>query len=108
KTIEAGLLLSQKWADRKRKLLIIVPANLRKQWNQELSDKFFLPSTILETKSFNERLKQGNLNPFSSQEIVICSFQFARSKEAYVAQVEWDLAIIDEIPFDLSDIGLFG
>ena len=34
KTIEAGILLSQKWAERKRKILIIVPSNLRKQWNQ--------------------------------------------------------------------------
>ncbi|WP_244550265.1 SNF2-related protein [Bradyrhizobium sp. cf659] len=43
KTIEAGLLLSQRWAERKRKLLIIMPANLRKQWSQELADKFHLP-----------------------------------------------------------------
>ena len=34
KTIEAGIVISQKWAERKRKILIIVPANLRKQWNQ--------------------------------------------------------------------------
>src|SRR5882757_427656 len=82
KTIEAGILLSQKWAERKRKLLVIVPSNLRKQWNQELSDKVFLPSVILETKSFNEQIKQKNLNPFARSEIVICSFQFARSKDA--------------------------
>src|ERR1700752_3151689 len=44
KTIEAGLLLSQRWAERKRRLLAIVPANLRKQWAQELADKFHLPS----------------------------------------------------------------
>src|ERR1700742_967172 len=31
KTIEPRLPLSQKWAERKRKLLVIVPANLRKQ-----------------------------------------------------------------------------
>src|SRR5712675_1006467 len=37
KTIEAGILLSQRWAERKRKILIIVPAALRKQWHQELS-----------------------------------------------------------------------
>src|SRR3984957_12085854 len=79
KTIEAGILLSQKWAERKRKLLIIVPANLRKQWNQELSDKFFLPSVILETRSFNEQIKLGNLNPFDHDEIVICSYHFARN-----------------------------
>jgi len=42
KTIEAGLLLAQRWAERKRKLLIIAPANLRKQWHQELADKFGL------------------------------------------------------------------
>lgn len=41
KTIEAGLLLAQKWAERKRRLLVIVPANLRKQWTQELADKFY-------------------------------------------------------------------
>ena len=61
KTIEAGIILSQQWAERKRKLLIIAPSNLRKQWNQELADKFFLPSVILETKLFNEHLKAGNL-----------------------------------------------
>src|SRR5437868_15055356 len=47
KTIEAGLLLAQQWAERKRHLLVVVPANLRKQWSQELADKFHLPSVIL-------------------------------------------------------------
>lgn len=96
KTIEAGILLSQKWAERKRKIIIIVPASLRKQWHQELSEKFFLPSVILETKTFNEQIKQGNLNPFDRSEIIICSYQFARSKEPYVRQVGWNLAVIDE------------
>jgi ERCC4-related helicase len=96
KTIEAGIILSQKWAERKRKLLIIAPANLRKQWNQELADKFFLPSTIIEAKSFNQVIKSGNLNPFEQNEILICSYQFARSKESYLRQVQWDLVIIDE------------
>src|SRR5947208_15828062 len=63
-TIEAGILLALKWADRQRKLLVICPANLRKQWSQELADKFFLPSIILETRTFNEAIRAGNLNPF--------------------------------------------
>jgi ERCC4-related helicase len=96
KTIEAAILLSQKWAERKRKLLIIVPANLRKQWNQELADKFFLPSVILETRTFNAQIKQGNLNPFNREEIVICSYHFACSKDVYIRQVEWNLVVIDE------------
>lgn len=97
KTIEAGIILSQNWAERKRKLLIIAPANLRKQWNQELLDKFFLPSVILETKTFNEEIKSGNLNPFNrDQHIVICSYQFAKSKAVYIEQTRWDLVVIDE------------
>lgn len=96
KTIEAGILLSQKWAERNRKLLIVVPSNLRKQWSQELQEKFFLPSVILESKSFNAIIKTGNLNPFDQHGIVICSYQFARIKDAYIKQINWDLVIIDE------------
>ncbi len=90
KTIEAGLLLSQHWAERKRKLLIILPANLRKQWSQELADKFHLPSVILESRTFNDAIKGGNLNPFAQSAIVLCSYQFARTKEPYIRQVAWD------------------
>ena len=96
KTIEAGLLLAQKWAERKRRLLVIVPANLRKQWGQELADKFYLPSAILETRSFNESLRAGNLNPFQHDAVVLCSYQFARTKESYLRQTAWDLVVVDE------------
>ena len=96
KTIEAGLLLAQKWAERKRHLLVIAPANLRKQWSQELADKFYLPTVILEQRTFNEVIRAGNLNPFQQDAIVLCSYQFARSKEAYLKQTPWDLVVIDE------------
>jgi SNF2 family DNA or RNA helicase len=36
------------------------------------------------------------LNPFVQGEIVLCSYQFARSKEPYLRQVAWDLVVIDE------------
>jgi ERCC4-related helicase len=96
KTIEAGILLAQRWAERRRCLLVICPANLRKQWSQELADKFYLPSVILESRTFNEAIKRGNLNPFQQDAVVICSFQFARSKEPYVRQTGWELIVIDE------------
>ncbi len=96
KTIEAGLVLSQKWAERKRRILIIVPSNLRKQWHQELSEKFFLPCSILETKSYNSAVKVGNFRPFQADSIVICSYQFARNKAADVSNTSWDLVVIDE------------
>lgn len=96
KTIEAGIILSQNWAEHKRKLLIICPANLRKQWSSELLEKFFLPSVILESKSFNAEIESGNLNPFENDKIVICSYQFAKTKAPYIRHTQWDLTIIDE------------
>jgi ERCC4-related helicase len=97
KTIEAGLVISQRWAERKRRILIIVPSNLRKQWHQELTEKFFLPCRILETKSYNESIKQGLFKPFEVKDaIVICSYHFARSKASDVANTPWDLVVIDE------------
>jgi ERCC4-related helicase len=96
KTIEAGLVLSQKWAERKRRVLIITPSNLRKQWYQELQEKFFLPCRILETKSYNAAVRQGNVRPFECSDVVICSYQFARSKAAEISLMRWDLFVIDE------------
>ena len=96
KTIEAGLVLSQKWAERKRRILVITPANLRKQWYQELAEKFFLPCRILETKSYNAAVKLGHFRPFEAPDIVICSYQFAKTKAGDVASIPWDLVVIDE------------
>ena len=96
KTIEAGLVLSQKWAERKRRILIITPSNLRKQWYQELTEKFFLPCRLLEAKSYNAAIKQGHFRPFEAAEIVICSYQFVKSKAADVHAHPWDLVVIDE------------
>ncbi|MBN2374094.1 DEAD/DEAH box helicase family protein [bacterium] len=96
KTIEAGIILSQKWAERKRKLLIILPSGLRKQWHQELQEKFYLPSQILEARTFNRAVKEGKDNPFDIQDIVICSYHFARNKSEFVQAVQWDLIVIDE------------
>lgn len=81
KTIEAGLVILQRWAERKRKILIIVPANLRKQWHQELQDKFGLHGLILEAKNYNALRKQGHANPFEhAGGPIICSYQFAKAK----------------------------
>ncbi|MBI3793661.1 MAG: DEAD/DEAH box helicase family protein [Nitrospinae bacterium] len=97
KTIEAGLVLSQKWAERKKKMLLIVPSSLRKQWNAELQEKFFLPSIIMEAKSFNQFIKNGNLNPFEQDDvIIICSYHFAKAKAPYLKKIEWDLVVMDE------------
>jgi ERCC4-related helicase len=97
KTIEAGLVISQRWAERRRRILIIVPANLRKQWHQELQDKFSLQGLILEAKSYNAIRKQEQRNPFlMSSGPIICSYQFAKSKANDIKEIAWDLVVLDE------------
>ena len=96
KTIEAGLVIAQRWAERKRRILIITPANLRKQWHQELQDKFSLQALILEAKSYKEQRKQGHSNPFDQARVLICSYQFAKTKADDLRRVPWDLVVMDE------------
>jgi len=97
KTIEAGIVIGQRWAERKRQPLLIVPATLRKQWQQELESKFYLPTAILDSKVFNDLLESGNLAPFVMEDrLIICSYHFASSKAQEISRVSWDLVVIDE------------
>src|ERR1700674_5925406 len=97
KTIEASLVIAQRWAERKRRILLIVPASLRKQWSQELFEKFSLPSVILESKSYNEAKKKGVILPFSQEgRIVITSYDFAAAKSQDVLRGRWNLIVFDE------------
>jgi len=97
KTIEASLVIAQKWAERRRRILLIVPASLRKQWSQELYDKFSLPSVIVERKSYSDARKKGIAKPFEhGDSIVITSYEFAAHKAEDVAAGRWDLVVFDE------------
>jgi superfamily II DNA/RNA helicase len=97
KTIEASLVIAQRWAERKRRILLVVPASLRKQWSQELAEKFSLHSVIVEAKSYRDARKAGIAMPFDrSGEIVITSYEFAASKAEEITHVHWDLVIYDE------------
>lgn len=89
KTIEAALVLSQRWAERKRRLLIIAPASLRKQWAQELEEKFGLPAKVVDTRN-------PDGNPFEEKAVVIVSYQYAARRTALLTAVAWDLIVIDE------------
>jgi superfamily II DNA/RNA helicase len=97
KTIEAGIVIAQRWAERKRRILLILPATLRKQWQQEIEEKFSIPTTILESASFNLAKKAGNTNPFDvKNRILICSYHFAAAKAAELRRQKWDLVVVDE------------
>lgn len=96
KTIEAGIVLCQLWAERKRKLLIICPAALRKQWLCELEDKFNLPCQIVEAKSKRELERAGYPNPYEKPVVLISSYAYAAREAQDLKKIEWNCVVIDE------------
>jgi hypothetical protein len=96
KTIEAGLILCQLWAERRRRLLVICPASIRKQWSLELEEKFNLPTTILDATAYRKAQRGDNPAPFLAEGIVITSINFASAMQGDVRAVAWDLVVIDE------------
>ena len=95
KTIEAGLVIAQLWAEGRRRILILVPASLRKQWQNELFEKFGLPARILEGPS------PSGQNPFpecfQKGEIAICSLHYAYRRLDLLQRAKpFDLVVIDE------------
>ncbi|MBN2717647.1 MAG: DEAD/DEAH box helicase family protein [Deltaproteobacteria bacterium] len=102
KTIEAGLVIAQRWAEGKRKIMLILPATLRMQWRQELETKFFVPAVVLDSKNYKAIQKAGHANPFTEPgehgkpAVILSSYQFIWKKAAEVAKVDWDLVVIDE------------
>jgi SNF2 family DNA or RNA helicase len=96
KTIEAGLVLCQYWAERKRRLLVVCPASLRKQWQIELEDKFNLPALVLDSRVYRKAVKDGAGNPLESQAVIITSLHYAARLANEMRLVPWDLVVIDE------------
>ena len=96
KTIEAGLVISQLWAERKRRVLVIAPAILRKQWAQELADKFAIESVVIDTKEFKAAQKSGERPLEPKDRVVIVSYHFAAARRAELTSTPWDLVVIDE------------
>ena len=92
KTIEAGIVISQYWAERKRKVLIIAPSSLRQQWKQELHEKFLISSSILDTKNKDAVLSKAGTH---TSEVIICSYEFVLRHETSLLK-SWDLVVADE------------
>lgn len=92
KTIEAGIVISQYWAERRRSILIVAPSSLRQQWQQELYEKFLIPSSILDPKSKDSLLAAAGGR---SAQVLICSYEFALRHETSLLKA-WDLVVADE------------
>ena len=96
KTIEAGIILAQLWAEGKHKILIMCPSSLRKQWQDELQTKFGLESEIWDGPSYLARVNTGENIPLTYDGIFITSYQFIYSHLQLVEKQPWNVVIIDE------------
>lgn len=96
KTIEAGLILCQLWAERKRQLLVVCPAALRRQWQSEISEKFNLPAEIIDAKRARELKREGKDTPFERPAVAIVSYNFAAKESDKLRVVQWDYVVMDE------------
>ncbi|MDK6567125.1 SNF2-related protein [Corynebacterium pyruviciproducens] len=90
KTIEAGIVIAQYWAERKRRILIIAPASLRQQWKQELYEKFRIASELLDSRS-----KGALLARQKTGQVLIASYEFVQQNKADLMR-SWDLVVADE------------
>ena len=95
KTIEAGLVLCQYWAVGKRKIIIICPASIRKQWGYELTEKFGIENEVIDARNYNDYERRG-LEPFNQKKVIICSYNFAARKKDEIKRRGFDFAIVDE------------
>ena len=97
KTIEAGLIITQYWSEAKRKIIIIAPASLRKQWQIELKEKFFIDSIVLDSQTYKKLQKEGVPNPFNQKDkVIITSYHYASRMQEELLKNRYDLAVIDE------------
>jgi superfamily II DNA or RNA helicase len=95
KTIEAGIVLCQFWAERRRRLLVICPASIRKQWALELQEKFNLPAVVVDAKDYHEARHEGR-EPLRPPAILIVSHHYANRLRDELKAIAWDLVVIDE------------
>ena len=79
KTIEAGLVLKYMLASGATRVLIALPASLRKQWEIELADKFGLESVILDRQTIEKESKEWGVR-FADKKtvrIVLTSYDYS-------------------------------
>ncbi len=98
KTIEAGLVITQYRANRRFNILIIVPTSLAGQWNNELRERFQIPSRIITSKDKRGLEKDQVASLFSEDGVYILGREFASrlQRERVLGQKHWDLIVVDE------------
>lgn len=98
KTIEAGLVLKYVLESGAKRVLIALPASLRKQWELELEEKFQLESIILDRMTVEKDSHEWRKRLMDNKtvRIVITSYDYASKLMKRFPEVKWDFLIIDE------------
>ena len=93
KTIEAGIVLCRLWAERRRRLLVICPASIRKQWRWSWRRSSTCPCRCSTRKAIARR---GGEAPLSADAIVVMSHHYVNRLREELKIIAWDLVVIDE------------
>lgn len=102
KTIEAGLVLKYMIASGAKKIMLVMPASLRKQWEVELNEKFNLQHDVVKiidraALNFNPiGLRDSYLLDKNRLSVVITSYDFSSKLMKMFPSVKWDFLVIDE------------
>jgi len=98
KTIEAGLVLKYVLESGATKVLIALPASLRKQWELELEEKFGLESVILDRLTVEKESREwrNRLTDRKAVNIILTSYDYSSKLMKRFPEVKWDFIIIDE------------
>jgi len=113
KTIEAGLIVSELFSRRRiRRVLVVCPASLQRQWRDELQEKFYLDFTIVDREeTFRMQRTLGvDANPWSTYPRIITSMDYLRQPDTLnsmlaatrgltsdgEALLPWQMLIVDE------------
>lgn len=101
KTIEAGLILTELLARQQAaRVLLIVPANLREQWQEALDTFFHLPARIISTRHRREMERElpPGANPWAAFQCLITSVDYAKQPaiKNQILEQRWDVVVIDE------------
>ena len=98
KTIEAGLVLNYVLKSGAKKVLISLPATLRKQWEIELLEKFGIESVILDRYTVEREAYsiKSQLEDRDKTKVVLASYDYSSKLIKRFPDVKWDFLIIDE------------
>jgi len=102
KTIEAGIVIEELIArNRADRVLIVAPAPLTAQWQEEMRRKFDRNFVIYDRETVRtHRQSHPNQNVWLQDDLIITSIDFAKQDDVLEAlrnlDIPWDVAVFDE------------